>query len=250
MRRVRLKKRIKLSPLTYILISLFLLIISLTCIFTYIGKVINPKVEKIASLKAKKIVTYVITESVTLDITDTFDANSLIKTDKNQDGTISSIDFNSIMVNKVLADITSNLRKNLKKLENGEIKDLEISDNTLFNVSSEKLSKGIVYEIPTGMILNNSLLSNLGPKVPIKLELIGNVTTDIVTNIKDYGINNAIIEIGVKVKVNEQVILPYSSKQVEVETIIPIAIKLIQGQVPDYYANGNGKSILIPDNDS
>jgi hypothetical protein len=38
--------------------------------------------------------------------------------------------------------------------------------------------------------------------------------------------------------VTEQVVLPYDTSQIEIETTIPITIKLIQGTVPNYYFNG------------
>ena len=68
----------------------------------------------------------------------------------------------------------------------------------------EKLKSGIIYQVPTGIIFNNGLLSNIGPKIPVKLSLIGDVTIDIKTTIKDYGINNAVIQVSINVKVTEQ----------------------------------------------
>ena len=86
-----------------------------------------------------------------------------------------------------------------------------------------------------GIIFNNGLLANLGPKVPVKISLIGDIVTDIVTDIKEYGINNALIQIGIKVKVNEQVILPFATNEISIETNIPLIIKMVKGEVPSYY---------------
>ena len=43
-------------------------------------------------------------------------------------------------------------------------------------------------------------MENLGPKVPIKLRLDGNVITSIETNVKSYGYNSALIEISIKIE--------------------------------------------------
>jgi len=39
------------------------------------------------------------------------------------------------------------------------------------------------------------LLSNLGPKIPVKFDLVGEVIINIETKITNYGINNAMMEI-------------------------------------------------------
>ena len=39
-------------------------------------------------------------------------------------------------------------------------------------------------------------------------------------------------------KIDEQVILPFASKKMSVKSEIPVALKIIQGTVPNYYFNG------------
>ena len=83
----------------------------------------------------------------------------------------------------------------------------------------------------------NIILSNIGPKIPVKLNMVGDILTDIETKVTDYGINNVVIEVIVKVEVYEQVILPFGAKKVTINTDIPIALKLIQGEIPSYFFN-------------
>lgn len=244
MKRIRLKKRKKLSFINYIILIIFFLIVSVILAFTYISNTVTPKVQNYAEQKAKRIISLVLSQSLTDEIIDLFEDESLFVTNKNEDGSVSSIDFNSIVVNKIYSKVSKNVKTYLNKLEKGEISDLGLSDNTLFNVSEKDLKNGIIYEIPSGIIFQNALLENIGPKIPVKLSFLGNVTTDIVTNISDYGINNAIVEIGIKIVVIEQVILPFNTSQVEIETIIPITIKLVQGTVPNYYFNGTNTPSL------
>lgn len=244
MKRIRLKKRKKISFINYIILIIFFLIVSVILAFSYISNIVTPKVQNYAEQKAKRIISLVLSQSLTDEIIDLFEDESLFVTNKNGDGSVSSIDFNSIVVNKIYSKVSKNVKTYLNKLEKGEISDLGLSDNTLFNVSEKDLKNGIIYEIPSGIIFKNALLENIGPKIPVKLSFLGNVTTDIVTNISDYGINNAIVEIGIKIVVIEQVILPFNTSQVEIETIIPITIKLVQGTVPNYYFNGTNTPSL------
>ena len=90
----------------------------------------------------------------------------------------------------------------------------------------------------------NSFLSNLGPKIPVKINLVGNIISGVETKVTNYGINNAMIEVYVHLQVNIQVILPFLSDTVQVDTLVPIAMKLIQGSVPNYYG-GNLSSPLL-----
>ena len=236
MKKIRLKKNKKISFFKILLILIFVFIISLLVSFKYIGNNLSNKVESYATKQAKKIITLVINKSVDKDIIDNLDTNKIFVENEN------TIDFDSKVINEILVTINKKLKTNLIKLEDGE---LEISSSLLS--SNEKLKKGIIYEIPTGIIFNNALLSNIGPKIPVKLQLIGDVLTDIDTNVIDYGINNAIIEVDIKITINEQVLLPYSSKQISVTEKIPLALKLIQGKIPNYYSNGKTGSVVFDD---
>ena len=117
-------------------------------------------------------------------------------------------------------------------MENGNIE--KIKNTALF---SSRINEGIVFEIPSGIVFNNVLLANIGPKVPVKLSLTGDILTNIHTKVTDYGINNAVVEVVINVEVYEQVILPFTTKRVTINTDIPIAVKLIQGEITSYYFN-------------
>ena len=69
----------------------------------------------------------------------------------------------------------------------------------------------------------------------INLKIIGNVTSGLKTEVKEYGINNSLITISVEITVEMMVILPFSSDYVNITNLVPISIKLIQGKVPQFY---------------
>ena len=150
---------------------------------------------------------------------------------KNSNDDIQLITFNSINVTKVLNKITDLIQVNLKLLEQGQVDKLDIDINT----KKSNLKKGIIYEIPLGVITSTSFLSNLGPKIPVRLNLIGDVVTAVESKVSEYGINNAMLEVGIKVEVNSKINLPFISKTVKVDTTIPIIMKVIQGNIPNMY---------------
>ena len=67
------------------------------------------------------------------------------------------------------------------------------------------------------------------------LKIIGNVTSGIKTDVKEYGINNSLITISSEITVEMMVILPFSSDYVSITNLVPISIKIIQGKVPEFY---------------
>ena len=67
------------------------------------------------------------------------------------------------------------------------------------------------------------------------MEIISSINPDIETKVSEYGINNSLIEIFIHVVSSVKMILPTSSKDMEITVVVPIAVKLIQGSVPEYY---------------
>lgn len=218
----------------FLIIILFILIITFF-IINMIGKKITPILIVYAEKKAKSVATIMITEAINNNVFKDMNKNDIFIESKDKNGNIISTEFNPVVVNTILNKITIYVQNYLEQLESGRVMELELSRTILNSYDLEKLKKGIIYEIPSGIVFNNSLLSNLGPKIPVKINLNGDVETDINTDLKSYGINNALIKVSANVKVYMQVIIPFKTKEIMVETNIPIIMKLTQGTVPNYY---------------
>ena len=193
-----------------------------------------------AESKATNLATLMITQAVNEEVFKKMDPEDMFITKKDNDGNIISADFNSIKVNELLNMVTNYVQDYLQKIEDGDIDNLGVSDSIFSDYDIDKLKHGVIYEIPSGVIFKNSLLSNLGPKIPVKMNLTGDVVSDIDTTVTDYGINNALVKVTLKVQVSMQVLLPFSKKDIKAETNIPVAIKLLQGNVPNMYYDISG----------
>ena len=186
--------------------------------------------------KMRNVSTTLINNTISSELANLKSIDEMIIVTKGSDNEIQMIDFNSVIVNRVLTSITDKLLSNLKGIE---------TDTTLFDSDIYKYSNGIVYDIPLGVVSNNIFLSNLGPKIPVKLNMIGDVSTNINTEIKEYGINNALVKISIDVSLNEKIVIPFISKTVNVSASVPISLKLIQGNIPIYYGNGFSRNSNI-----
>lgn len=245
MRKMKLKYRLKFSNI--IVLVIIIISISVLVCFRIFNNRLKPIFITIANSEAKKISTLIINDAVGKQLASSLTVENLFNISNDSNGNITSIDLNSMIVNKVLTTTTSTAILNLKLLEEGKIEQLELPDSVIVSYDKNDLKKGIIYNIPTGVIFGNTILSNVGPKIPVKFSLIGSVTSNINTKITNYGINNALIEVYVDLTVELEVILPLMTDNIEVTSSIPIAIKLIQGNIPTYYANSlNSPSLSVP----
>lgn len=207
----------------------------------FIGKKLGKKMIKYAEAEVSRIAKYVVNYAVTTKNIRELEFNELFIVNKNSNEEIQTVDFDPVVVNNVLNSITETILSYFKAIEQGNLDVIDLPTSLLLNVDINKLKRGIVAEIPIGTITDNALLSNLGPKIPVRLSIIGEIESELETEIKYYGINNALITIYVNIKVSEQIYMPIATGKVAVNQKIPIAIKLMQGIVPNaYFGNIDG----------
>ena len=218
-------------------------------ILNFISLKVNPVLLDYAQMEARKIASIIINDAVNQNITNDIDIEELFIITRDTNNEVKTIDFNPIIVNQILTETTILVQSNLRYLEQGKVDMLNLMNNALIDYNQDKLKQGIIYEIPSGVIFGNSFLANIGPKIPVKFSLVGDIVGYINTNVTDYGINNALIEVNIVLELSEQVILPFVSEKITIDTTIPVALKLIQGSVPNYYLNGlNSPSFALPIN--
>lgn len=203
----------------------------------YFSNKVVPTITEYAESETKKLTILVINKAITKQINN-IDTNKVFDVVYNNEGEIILIDFNAKNNSEILSVITGLVELNLRAIEEGKIDMLELPDNSLDAYNIDLLEKGIILEVPFGIVTGSNLLYNLGPKIPVKLSFIGDVVTGFSTDVQEYGINNALVKLLVDIQVDTKIILPITSKDIQIKCSIPIAIKLIQGKVPSYYGNG------------
>lgn len=236
MNKIKLKKKKKKHIFTKITIILLLVIYASFLLIKYFSNKASPILYSYAESETRKLTTLIINKAVTKQMAnDNMNIDDLFEIVKNNDNEIELVTFNSINVTKMLNAITSLVQLNLKAIEEGNIDIMELPEDTLSNYPIDKLKEGIIYEIPIGVITNSAFLSNLGPKIPVRLNLVGDVVTGVNSKVSEYGINNALIEVGIDVTVTSRINVPFISKEVKVSTTVPVVMKIIQGNIPNMY---------------
>lgn len=188
------------------------IIIVLTILIMYFySNELSPLLMKYAKIESKKIAIDIISNGVSDEVTKVLNENDIFYTEKDNNGNVETIDYNSKVVNEILSVTSKRVLKNFEKVENE--------------------NNGIITYLPIGVITKNIFFENLGPKIPVRLNLEGNVLTSLKTDVKEYGINSALIQISVKIEANIQVVVPLYAKEMKVINEVPISIKIAKGNV-------------------
>ncbi|MCI9291885.1 MAG: sporulation protein YunB [Erysipelotrichaceae bacterium] len=161
-----------------------------------------------------------ITQSVLRDLE--YDPGTLIHIDKQEDGTISSIQYDSYQLNQILFTALNTIDQSLADSEGEQLQDGE----------EIYFKNGAVFECPIGYLTKIPFLSNSGPRIPIRLKLLNDITGEIKVDSTPYGVNSTLIRAYMKISVKTQVITILSTSEMETTTEIPIIVQVVSGQVP------------------
>ncbi|MBR1414061.1 MAG: sporulation protein YunB [Bacilli bacterium] len=226
-RKVYLKKSNKKTNIRNI--YFFLISITILGVFfmlDYFNDNISPKMILMTETIVDKINNIIINNCVAKNYFNSDTLTKLIDIQKNKNDEIINVDFNMAK----LYEITNHISNNIIN----EVKDIDISHIDFVNESISK-EKTVYLSIPSGVVTDNVLLYNLGPKIPIKVAYVGNLFTNIKTSIKDYGINNSLIEVYVVIDIQTQIVAPFIKEDNRNSYSLLVASTIIEGKIPSYY---------------
>lgn len=101
----------------------------------------------------------------------------------------------------------------------------------------------LVVEYP--LFDNNIFLSKIGPKLIGKYEFIDEVTFEVKTNVKDYGINSILIELYVNFNIDVYFKTGYKNRIISNNYNILISSKVINGELPNGLIESNSRELVI-----
>ena len=238
----RFKKKNKL----YNQFLLIIVIISfVVCIFLYYFSVYwSVGIVKISKLKVNEITTNIVNDAIFNYKKSKVNFSDLILVSVNNNSEIISVDVNMEKGYILLENVVNEIRNN--------IKEFQLTDYKYYNMESLSYEKNsIVISIPMGAITGQNLIVNLGPKIPIKLSLLENVKGSIKTEVTDYGINNSLINVYLKLEIEQNIEMPSASDSFYNNYEMLIASKLIQGRVPTFiggFKDSESEIVNIPVN--
>ncbi len=227
-------KKIYLLKKIYSILFILLIIINCLLFFT-IGKKASNLIIDYANFNARKLAIDVLRNSGLNDLNEIIKNEKLYDIIKNDNGEIENIEFNTVVLNDSLVLVAKNVKERLSELQNGINIPIEMKDELFDN----KTKKGIIYGVPLGITTKNAFFMNIGPKIPVKIEYVGDVGLDVKTKVEPYGINSALVSAYLYVEVIQKAIMPFKTKEIKVTSEIPVIITIVKGVTPNYIMSNN-----------
>ena len=224
------KEQKKIKPNTLIS-GLIIVIIGLTfLLFNQFNRNITPKLLDIAIININRFNETVLTNYTVRSLYQEISTlKNVIEITQNKNDEIISVDFNLESVYKALSVITTYLQDSINSTSlRKEI--LEYYDEWM---SSD--IKSIVLKLPMGAVSPNIYSTNLGPRIPVKINYVDYIASSLRIQMEDYGINNVLVSIFIDCSITNELIIPSSRREVKNDYHILVASKIIQGKVPEYY---------------
>ena len=198
-------------------------------LFFGFNKKITPNLIAIAESSINKLNESILLQYRVSDLYKKIELEDLIKITKNSNEEIIAVDFKLEEAYEALSVITNYLQDSLAS---------ERVRNEILTHYNEDLSSSldsIILSIPMGVMSKGIYLANLGPRIPVKVNYMGYVGTNIRIKLEDYGINNVLIFLYIDCDITNEFIIPATRKTISHNYSILIASKVIQGIVPKYY---------------
>lgn len=217
---MKLKKRKSHWLRNRILLALSLFLLAFVLWIRSLNDYMEPRLQAIAKQNVIFAINH-IAQAVLSDME--YDPDSLIHVTTLEDGTITSIEYDSYRLNQILYTSLNTIDESLNA--DGEVIEYPDGEEIYF-------INGAVYECPIGLLTKIPFLANWGPRLPIRLKLLNDVTGEIKVDSIPYGINNTMVKASMKISVKTQVITILSTSELESSTEIPIIIQIVNGRVP------------------
>ena len=173
---------------------------------------IRPVVKENAKYIVKNEVTIMINECVAEYISgNNIIYSDLTKISLNDKSEVTSIETDTIAINRLKTDITNAIANELKD------------------------SRGEKIRVSLGNLLDSYILDYVGIEFQVKLTDYGFIETDILTSFESTGINQTLHKITLKIKVDVNVNVGKLYQTETVETEILLAETVLIGNVPELY---------------
>ena len=193
------------------LIWTIIIILLIIYMFRYVDKNIKPTVIAISEIRARSITTQTINDTIKSKIKRDINYNDLIFVKYDNDGKVTLMQANTILMNSIAAEVAIEVQEQLKQMSKSKIK------------------------VPLSNAFDTQIV-NL-PSVNVQIIPQGSVAVDFATEFESSGINQTRHRIYIIVVTDIKMIVPLVQENLRITTNIPIAETIIVGDVPEQYVN-------------
>lgn len=192
------------------IIKIILIVIIAVFVMINVLRSIDPIFERVCKARAESIVTIEVNKITTNNILK-YENSDMITIKNDDDGNIKMLQVNSNPLNNMISDITNDIQ-------------LSLNDNNIIKTS-----------IPFGSITGIKWISGIGPNIPLKISLAGNIQTKIRNEFKEAGINQTIHKLWLDITCSIAILTPYKVEETVVLNEVILSENIIVGGVPNVY---------------
>lgn len=238
MRRLKVRRNIKKSKVVLLIIALVFFFTTL--IFKSYTHKASEKIISVAQIKLNEFMEGFLSKNIGYKILNDDVLEDILVINKNENGEILYVDYNLDKAYFALDIVTKELNELITELENGNF----TSNKNVINGPN-----GMVIKMPLMIFSDNAFLASLGPSIYVPVNFVGAILTNIKSKITDYGLNNALVELYVTIKLNSNLITPVSTQDKTIEYDVLVASSVINGRVPEVYGgfiSSQSSALSIP----
>lgn len=126
------------------------------------------------------------------------------------------ISANVITVNEIISDVAIKIQEELNKEENNS------------------------FDIKLGSVTGSKIFAGRGPNIKIKIDVIGNLDTDLRSEFEAKGINQTLHKMYLQVECNVTILTPFKTTEEKIVNQVLLAEAVIIGTTPNTYYNFDG----------
>lgn len=223
MRMFKIRKKVKKTKVGVIILTLVLFFTSL--FYQLYGIYSKDIILDVAKIKLNDFMKNFLSSNIGYDLIKDEGIENVLVINKNKDNEILYVNYDLDIAYKLLDVITKELENNIQELKTGNVNDTSLYQN----------NEVLMLKLPFFIGGNNPLLVSLGPEIYVPLNFSGAILTNLKTEIKDYGLNNALVEMYVTIKINIDILYPYNKSKEEINYDVLIASSIINGRIPSFY---------------
>ena len=209
---------------------LFLIIIFSIGIIILIGSKASNKITKYVRVNLEKEIYDYVFNTFSRKIMKNEDLKNTLEINYNREGEIISIDYDFAKCYNLLGKSIKILHDNANRI-NIKKDNYDQDKNVLF-----------VY---LGNLSDNYYLQQLGPRIPIKVNILNNIKMSFSTKVSAYGINTILLELYLNVITETSFIGPIKMEQFNNKYKLIVASTVLNGKIPQYYGGTIEKSSAI-----
>ena len=192
---------------------IFVLILFLIS-FIFFSFRFRPIVKSISISTAKVFASEAVNEAILQELSENKKAyEEITKVEKLQNGELSAIFSDMETINKLKSKVAILVQSKFSEFKNRKLK------------------------IPLGTLTGIEMFSGIGPEIPMKISVGGNVTTDFKTFFKDAGINQTMYQIYLCLSTRISVSVPGCRACDNFDTKVLISQLVVLGGVPKVYSS-------------